>query len=261
MHDRNMRRDSCNSDSGVRLRSRSNTPFRDPATPRQDDVSGHFPSDEPIRSDMSSETIGAVIPSCSEDDAKVIVLDHVKVKGDAVSSESSVPKVTGTKRFSILESFMGRSRVSNTSQDMVQTEYKSEVLDVESDEEYEEDDDGVSEDNDNEVEEESDDEPPEIRDTSVSMRTLRESIFNTSINNGSMERGISDISERGLGKKPWTSRPDGGINSRGIDAIEPGHCSIADFNSRGNEIYYVGVIDILQQFNLRKKTENFLRVS
>ena len=31
-------------------------------------------------------------------------------------------------------------------------------------------------------------------------------------------------------------------------------------NQRGNEIYYVGVIDILQQYNTGKRLENFFKV-
>ena len=47
---------------------------------------------------------------------------------------------------------------------------------------------------------------------------------------------------------PWTSRMDGGINSRLSTGI------------RGNEIYYCGVIDILQQYNFSKQFENFFKV-
>jgi hypothetical protein len=43
--------------------------------------------------------------------------------------------------------------------------------------------------------------------------------------------------------KPWTLRMDGGINSR-------------IGNVRGDDIYYCGVIDILQQFNSMKSIEN-----
>ena len=46
---------------------------------------------------------------------------------------------------------------------------------------------------------------------------------------------------------PWTSRHDGGVNSRTPDG------------QRGDEIYYVGVIDILQQYNLHKRAENFFK--
>jgi hypothetical protein len=49
-------------------------------------------------------------------------------------------------------------------------------------------------------------------------------------------------------RKPWTNRKDGGINSRIM------------LKDHGNEIYYVGVIDILQQYNMRKRTENFFKV-
>jgi hypothetical protein len=45
---------------------------------------------------------------------------------------------------------------------------------------------------------------------------------------------------------PWTSRIDKGINSR-------------SFEGRGNEIYYVGIIDILQQYNTHKKAEHFFK--
>ena len=48
---------------------------------------------------------------------------------------------------------------------------------------------------------------------------------------------------------PWTLRKDSGINSRLIDG------------SRGDEIYYIGVIDILQQYNMRKRAETFVKVN
>lgn len=47
---------------------------------------------------------------------------------------------------------------------------------------------------------------------------------------------------------PWTLRKDSGINSRLQDG------------SRGDEIYYVGVIDILQQYNMRKLGETIVKV-
>jgi 1-phosphatidylinositol-4-phosphate 5-kinase len=47
-------------------------------------------------------------------------------------------------------------------------------------------------------------------------------------------------------KHPWTSRRDSGINS----------CTAA---GRGGEIYYCGVIDILQQYNMSKRAENFFK--
>lgn len=49
-------------------------------------------------------------------------------------------------------------------------------------------------------------------------------------------------------RRPWTNRKDGGINSR------------VRIKEHGSDIYYVGIIDILQQYNLRKKTENFIKV-
>eukprot|EP01035_Chromulina_nebulosa_P018924 gene18924-24731_t len=48
-------------------------------------------------------------------------------------------------------------------------------------------------------------------------------------------------------RHPWTSRFDCGINSR------------LATNERGNEIYYVGIIDILQQYNGVKKIENLIK--
>jgi hypothetical protein len=47
-------------------------------------------------------------------------------------------------------------------------------------------------------------------------------------------------------RKPWTSRIDGGINSR-VN------------RRRGNEIYYCGVIDILQQYNVQKRVETMFK--
>ena len=49
------------------------------------------------------------------------------------------------------------------------------------------------------------------------------------------------------GKHPWTQRKDGGINSRSSE------------DERGNEIYYCGVIDILQKYNARKQSESLLK--
>lgn len=74
-----------------------------------------------------------------------------------------------------------------------------------------------------------------------------------SVSGGSLSRAGSAASPQtfGLGATkvhPWTSRQDGGIN-----------CRLAD-GSRGNEIYYMGVIDILQQYNVSKKAENFFKV-
>lgn len=65
----------------------------------------------------------------------------------------------------------------------------------------------------------------------------------------------SDVGERlpkmtfgpGMAQKhPWTGRRDSGINC-------------CHGNSRGDEIYYVGIIDILQQYNLSKRAENFFK--
>lgn len=50
-----------------------------------------------------------------------------------------------------------------------------------------------------------------------------------------------------FGHHPWTARPDGGINSRTSDG------------RRGNEIYYCGVIDILQAYNMRKQSESIFK--
>jgi hypothetical protein len=47
---------------------------------------------------------------------------------------------------------------------------------------------------------------------------------------------------------PWTNRLDRGINSRLTDS------------KRGDEIYYMGVIDILQQYNSNKFAETMLKV-
>ena len=47
---------------------------------------------------------------------------------------------------------------------------------------------------------------------------------------------------------PWTLRKDSGINSRQING------------QRGDEIYYMGVIDILQQYNMRKRAETLIKV-
>jgi hypothetical protein len=48
--------------------------------------------------------------------------------------------------------------------------------------------------------------------------------------------------------RPWTNRVDLGINS-------------SSRNGRGDEIYYVGVIDILQQYNMQKRFETMMKVS
>jgi hypothetical protein len=48
--------------------------------------------------------------------------------------------------------------------------------------------------------------------------------------------------------KPWTSRMDSGINSR-----------IGKYD-RGEEIYFVGIIDILQEYNTSKRAETMIKV-
>lgn len=47
---------------------------------------------------------------------------------------------------------------------------------------------------------------------------------------------------------PWTSRGDGGINSR------------LSNERRGDDIYFIGIIDILQQYNASKRMETFFKV-
>ena len=49
-------------------------------------------------------------------------------------------------------------------------------------------------------------------------------------------------------RHPWTTRRDEGINSRTSDG------------KRGDEIYYLGVIDILQQYNANKRMETLIKV-
>jgi len=46
---------------------------------------------------------------------------------------------------------------------------------------------------------------------------------------------------------PWTSRSDAGINAR------------LENERRGDEIYYVGIIDILQQYNASKRAETWIK--
>lgn len=48
---------------------------------------------------------------------------------------------------------------------------------------------------------------------------------------------------------PWSTRLDHGINARSVDG-----------KVRGAEIYFCGVIDILQQYNIFKQTENIIKV-
>lgn len=48
-------------------------------------------------------------------------------------------------------------------------------------------------------------------------------------------------------RRPWTDRVDLGINSR----IPTG---------RGDEVYFLGVIDILQQYNVQKRFETMVKV-
>lgn len=50
-------------------------------------------------------------------------------------------------------------------------------------------------------------------------------------------------------RHPWTSRRDEGINSRTPEG------------KRGDEIYYLGVIDILQQYNANKRVETIVKVT
>jgi hypothetical protein len=48
---------------------------------------------------------------------------------------------------------------------------------------------------------------------------------------------------------PWSQRSDGGINSRLVN------------ERRGDEIYFIGIIDILQQYNASKQLETFFKVN
>lgn len=48
-------------------------------------------------------------------------------------------------------------------------------------------------------------------------------------------------------RRPWTDRVDLGINSR----VPTG---------RGDEVYFLGVIDILQQYNVQKRFETMVKV-
>lgn len=50
-------------------------------------------------------------------------------------------------------------------------------------------------------------------------------------------------------RHPWTTRKDEGINSRLPDG------------KRGDEIYFLGIIDILQQYNANKRMETIIKVS
>lgn len=52
------------------------------------------------------------------------------------------------------------------------------------------------------------------------------------------------------GKRPWTGRADGGINSRDSSS-----------GRRGEYIYYIGMIDILQQYDSYKRIESLYKVS
>lgn len=66
------------------------------------------------------------------------------------------------------------------------------------------------------------------------------------------ESKTTEIEERTYGPgitfvHPWTSRADGGINSR-----EP--------NGRGDQIYFAGIIDILQEYNTHKYAETLIKV-
>lgn len=68
-----------------------------------------------------------------------------------------------------------------------------------------------------------------------------------SSSNGQLDRipGESNLNINSC-LRPWTRRLDGGINSQQDGA-------------RGEEIYFVGVIDILQQYNMNKRMETFLK--
>ncbi len=55
-------------------------------------------------------------------------------------------------------------------------------------------------------------------------------------------RGVSQV-------HPWTSRQDGGINARLLN------------EKRGKYIYFVGIIDILQQYNMSKHMETIWKVT
>lgn len=61
-------------------------------------------------------------------------------------------------------------------------------------------------------------------------------------------------------KYPWTSRYDNGIASCfKFDESNPDYAESSEKNQT-DEIYYIGIIDILQQYNLHKRGENFAKV-
>lgn len=81
----------------------------------------------------------------------------------------------------------------------------------------------------------------------------RRSRASAQVNKDDMENG--DLFTYGPGstkQSPWTFRVDGGINSRQVNA-ESGA------EMRGSEIYFVGVIDILQVYNTSKRLETFFK--
>lgn len=67
------------------------------------------------------------------------------------------------------------------------------------------------------------------------------------------ERQAVEAMKDGVHKaaNPWTSRMD-----QGIDAIQPTEGAAG---ARSDQVYFCGIIDILQQYNTRKRAETFFK--
>merc|ERR1711879_6067 len=54
-------------------------------------------------------------------------------------------------------------------------------------------------------------------------------------------------------------RDDTSMDNSTFTHEDGGMCIMNEDGTKGNEIYFVGIIDILQRYNQRKKVENFFR--
>jgi len=85
-----------------------------------------------------------------------------------------------------------------------------------------------------------------VRSSAIGGEAIAPAVVLTGENLTSRQRAES-TKMLAFGHHPWTARPDGGINSRSSDG------------KRGNEIYYCGIIDILQAYDMRKQTESIIK--
>ena len=145
------------------------------------------------------------------------------------------------------------------------TNYVSKIVYDESDsvDEYEGLSDVEEEDEEDEEEDNDDDEGSVYEDIDAGDSDAEGELVNN--DHDSKVVGVKD--HHVAGSYPWTSRVDLGTSLQTFSVIiddkllfNTGINSRNPDGSRGNEIYYIGVIDILQRYNINKRAETLFKV-